>query len=136
MRGSPKIQKGIRYVITLIVLIIVSCKMPPAASAAEKDMTHNSVLKFYAGIAVAFSIHEGAHALVTELTDTDMNWEIGNYNQPFAFTENASSNGKGVAINSVGLLSQATGGEIILQDDRIDKNDYFIRGMMAWHGIF
>jgi len=52
-----------------MALIIVSCKMTPAGSAAEKDMTHNSVLKFYAGIAVAFSIHEGAHGLVAELTD-------------------------------------------------------------------
>ncbi len=132
MRGSPKIQKGIRYIITLIVVIIISCKMTPA-SASEDGVTRNSALKFYAGIAVAFSIHEGAHGLVAELTDTDMNWEIGNYNQPFAFTENASSDGKGAAINSAGLLSQAIGGEIILRDDRIDKNDYFIRGMMAWN---
>jgi hypothetical protein len=132
MRGSPKIQKGIRYVITLIDVIIISCKMT-SASASEDGVTRNSALKFYAGIAVAFSIHEGAHGLVAELTDTDMNWEIGNYNQPFAFTENASSDGKGVAINSAGLLSQAIGGEIILRDDRIDKNDYFIRGMMAWN---
>ena len=133
MRRSREIQKGIRYVITLIVLIIISCKMTLAASAAEDGMTQSSVLKFYAGIVAAFCIHEGAHALVGELTDTDMNWEIGNYNQPFTFTENASSDGKGVAINSAGLLSQAIGGEIILRDDRIDKNDYFIRGMMAWN---
>ena len=132
MRGSAKIQKGIRYVITLIAVIIISCKMT-SASASEDGVTRNSALKFYAGIAVAFSIHESGHALVAELTDTDMNWEIGNYNQPFAFTENASSDGKGVAINSAGLLSQAIGGEIILRDDRIDKNDYFIRGMMAWN---
>ena len=69
MRGSAKIQKGIRYIITLMALIIVSCKMT-SASASEGGVTRNSALKFYAGIAVAFSIHEGAHGLVAELTDT------------------------------------------------------------------
>jgi len=69
MGGSREIQKGIRYVITLIVVIIISCKMT-SASASEDSVTRNSALKFYAGIAVAFSIHEGAHSLVAELTDT------------------------------------------------------------------
>ncbi len=67
------------------------------------------------------------------MTGTDMDWEIGNYNQPLAFTENASNNATGAAINSAGLLTQALGSEIILRDDRIDKNDDFVRGMMAWN---
>ena len=108
-------------------------KMTPAASAAEGDITYISVLKFSAGIITAFTIHEGAHALVAELTDTDMDWEIGNYNQPIAFTEHASSDANGAGINSAGLLSQTIGSEIILQTDRIDKNDDFARGMMAWN---
>ena len=115
-----------------MAVIIIAIRMTPA-SAAEEDMTYISVLKFYGGIAVAFSIHEGAHALVAALTDTDMDWEIGNYNQPLAFTEHAGSDENGAAINSAGLLCQAVGGEIILQADRIDKNDDFVRGMMAWN---
>lgn len=126
------IRKRVKYVMILIALIIIAFRVT-WASAAEKDITSSSVLKFSAGIVAAFSIHEGAHALVAELTDTDMDWEIGNYNQPIAFTEHANSDAKGAAINSAGLLSQAIGSEIILQSDKIDKNDAFVRGMMAWN---
>jgi hypothetical protein len=133
MRGSPKIQERISFVTTLMALIIISCKMTPAARAAEKETTYIPVLRFSGGIAAAFTIHEGAHALVAELTGTDMHWEIGTHNQPLGFTEHASSDGKGAAITSAGLLSQAIGGELILRHDRIDKNDYFVRGLMAWN---
>lgn len=103
------------------------------ADNGDTGITFGSVVKFSAGIIAAFSIHESAHALVAELTNTDMNWEIGNYNQPIAFTDHARNNTKGAVINSVGLLSQAIGSEIILQVDKIDKNDAFIRGMMTWN---
>ena len=115
-----------------MVFIIIIFKMTNA-SAGEKDITYSSVLKFSAGIVAAFSIHEGAHALVAELTNTDMDWELGNYNQPIAFTEHSSSDSKGAAISSAGLISQAIGSEIILQSEKIDKNDAFVRGMMAWN---
>ena len=92
-----------------------------------------SALKFSAGIVSAFLIHEGSHALVAKLTNTDMTWEAGTLNQPIAFTENANTDSKGLAINSAGLISQAVGGEIILQTDRIDKNGAFVRGMMTWN---
>ena len=62
-----------------------------------------------------------------------MEWEVGNYNQPIAFTENASSDTKGLAVNSAGLIAQAIGSEIILRSDRIDKKNSFVRGMMAWN---
>ena len=132
MRGSGNIEKRIRQITTLIPLIVIPFNIS-SAIAADSAITYSSVLKFSAGIVAAFSIHEGAHALVAELTDTDMDWEIGNYNQPFAFTEHASNDTKGAAINSAGLLSQAIGSEIILQVDSIDKNDAFVRGMMAWN---
>jgi len=132
MRNSPNTQKRIKYIITFMVFIIIIFKMTNA-SAGEKDITYSSVLKFSAGIVAAFSIHEGAHALVAELTNTDMDWELGNYNQPIAFTEHSSSDSKGAAISSAGLISQAIGSEIILQSEKIDKNDAFVRGMMAWN---
>lgn len=103
------------------------------AGDADNAITAGSVMKFSAGIVSAVLIHEGAHAVVAKVTNTDMSWEIGNYNQPIAFTENADSDAKGVAINSAGLLSQAIGTEIVLQTDKIDKNDNFVRGYMAWN---
>lgn len=132
MRDSPNTQKRIKYIITFMVFIIIVLKVT-YASAGEKDITYSSALKFSAGIVAAFSIHEGAHAFVAGLTNTDMDWELGNYNQPIAFTEHSSSDSKGAAINSAGLISQAIGSEIILQSEKIDKNDAFVRGMMAWN---
>jgi hypothetical protein len=105
------------------------------ARAAERDTRYISVLKFSAGIITAFAIHEGAHELVGELTHSDLHWELGNYNQPMAFTEHADSDAKAVAINSAGLLSQTVGAEVILRVDKIDKNDDFVRGMMTWNVV-
>jgi hypothetical protein len=138
-----KTQKRIRYVmyLTLSVLILSmgtadSAKAAATAgcvSAAENGIGLRSVLKFAAGITTAFMIHEGAHAAVAELSGTELDWEIGNVNQPMAFTEYASSDDKGLAINSAGLISQAVGSEIILHSETIDKNDAFVRGMMIWN---
>lgn len=69
------------------------------------------------------------------ITDTKVSWEIGTYNQPIGFTEEAKSNDKGVAVYSAGLLSQVIAAEFILQADKIDKNESFIRGLMAWNVI-
>jgi hypothetical protein len=106
--------------------------MPAQASAGEGEITFGSALKFSAGVVSAFLIHEGSHAVVAGLTNTDMHWEVGTLNQPFAFTENADTNWKGFAVNSAGLISQSVGAEIILQCNKIDKNDAFVRGMMTW----
>lgn len=91
------------------------------------------VLKFSTGVVSAFMIHEGAHYLAAEITGTDMDWELGNYNQPIGFTEHADSDTDGVVVNSAGLVSQVIGSEIILDVDRIDKNNNFVRGMMTWN---
>ena len=91
------------------------------------------VLKFSAGVVSAFMIHEGAHYLAGEMTGTNIDWEMGNYNQPIGFTEHAENDTDGVIVNSAGLVSQVVGSEIILQVDRIDKNDNFVRGMMTWN---
>ncbi len=106
--------------------------IPSHASAVEDELSVGSTLKFSAGVVSAFLIHEGSHALVAKLTNTDMDWETGTINQPIAFTEHANTDSKGWAINSAGLIAQAAGGEIILRVDRIDKNDAFVRGMMTW----
>jgi hypothetical protein len=107
--------------------------MPSYASAGEDGITFGSTLKFSAGIVSAFLIHEGSHAVVAGLTNTDMDWKMGTLNQPFSFTENADTNWKGFVVNSAGLISQSVGAEIILDCKKIDKNDAFVRGMMTWN---
>jgi len=92
-----------------------------------------AVFKFSAGVVSAFMIHEASHYLAAEITGTELDWELGNYNQPLTYTEKADNNTDGVILNSAGLVSQVIGSEIILQVGRIDKNDNFVRGMMAWN---
>ncbi len=117
----------------LLFLFGIYCSSVPAIANAEDESAIASVLKFTAGVASSALIHEGSHAVVAGVTGTSMTWEAGTYNQPIGFTDHATSNSKGVAIYSAGLLSQTLGAEIILQVDRIDKNDSFIRGMMVWN---
>ncbi|MBW2606256.1 MAG: hypothetical protein JRD05_01335 [Deltaproteobacteria bacterium] len=126
--------KRIKLIIGLTGLFIISLRINPAF-AFENDITLKSTAKFFGGILAAHCIHEGAHALVAEACDTDLDWEIGTYNQPIGFTEHSDSDSKGLALNSAGLLAQVLGSEIILQVDSIDKNDAFVRGMMAWNII-
>ena len=68
-----------------------------------------------------------------KMTGTDIDREVGNYNQHTGFTEKAENDTDGIIVNSAGLVSQAIGSEIILQVDRIDKNGNFVRGMMTWN---
>jgi len=128
LKSKRKIKKCLVSSTSFLVLAF----WPIYSSAEERSLSY-SILKFSAGIVAGALIHEGSHALVAGLTDTEMSWNVGTYNQPIGFTENAKSKDKGVAVYSTGLLSQAIGGEIILQSDKIDKNDSFTRGMMAWN---
>ena len=125
-----KISKFARYTFTATALLFFGF-MPSYASAVEDGITLGSTLEFSVGVISAFLIHEGSHALVAGLTNTTMHWELGTLNQPMVFSENANSDAKGFAINSAGLISQVAGSEIILQVDKIDKNDAFVRGMMT-----
>lgn len=130
--------KGSRLVsgAALSLLAILGCLCHPGQSFAdETEITMLSVFKFAGGVASAFMIHEGAHFAVAKITGTHLDWEVGNYNQPLAFTENAKNDSDGVAVYSAGLVAQVLGSEIILDVDRINKNDAFIRGMMAWNII-
>lgn len=118
----------------LLAAIVVFSSLAPASLHAEGgELTPTAVAKFAAGIASSMLVHEGAHALVAAATNTHMSWKAGNYNQPIGFTEDASSDAKGVALYSAGLLSQLVASEIILDVDKIDKNDAYVRGMMTWN---
>jgi hypothetical protein len=122
-----------RIAALLAAIVVFSSLAPAPLHAEDGGLSATAVAKFAAGIASSMLLHEGAHALVAAATNTHMSWKAGNYNQPIAFTEDASSDAKGVAIYSSGLLAQLTASEVILQVDRIDKNDAFIRGMMTWN---
>jgi hypothetical protein len=134
IRVSRKHHQNLRKFASIFGLSIFLALVvkPTYAKAEGNTLTAGSVLKYTAGIATSALVHEGSHALVAGLTGTHLTWEAGTYNQPIGFTDHANSNAKGVAIYSAGLISQAIGGEIILDVDKIDKNDAFVRGMMTW----
>lgn len=118
---------------TVLVILLAVLSAPSSANAADDSFELKPVLKFAGGIVSAFMIHEGAHALVAGVTGTSMDWKVGDVNQPIQFTEHSTSISKGFAINSAGLLAQAGCSEFILFNDKIDKNDSFVRGMMLWN---
>ena len=117
------------------ILFIVSTGMISLASASDDSSEFLPFLKFAGGIVSGFIIHEGAHALVAGVTGTTTTWKVGDANQPLAFIEHSKNNDTGLAINAAGLLAQAGSSEFILFNDKIDKNDSFIRGMMFWNII-
>jgi len=129
MRLVPKL---IRYAFAECIILFLIVLSVNQAFGEDDSIRFSSLLKFSGGIVSGFLIHEGAHLVVAGVTGTDMDWELGNYNQPIGFTEDADSDAKGFAVNSAGLIVQALGAEVILQVDRIDKNDEYVRGMMAW----
>ena len=122
------------HLLGVLVFVILMLNANPAR-CEYKSMSDRmiSILKYSAGFFSAFVIHEGAHLVAAEATGTDIDWELGNYNQPLAYTEEADSDTDGLIINSAGLVTQAIASEIILGVDRIDKNDDFVRGMMHWN---
>jgi ribosomal protein S19 len=126
-RFFKRAKKALPAIIGLAAIVLNG--NPAWSEDQNLSVQVGEVLKFSAGVVSAFMIHEGAHYLAGEITGTDIDWELGNYNQPIGFTEESESDADGVIVNSAGLVSQAIGSEIILQVDRIDKNDNFVRGM-------
>ena len=129
---TAKISKIARYTLSAATLLVFGL-MLSSANAGEDGSAFGSTLKFSAGIVSGFLIHEASHEVAARLTNTDMHWERGTLLQPMSFSHSADTNWKGFVINSAGFISQAAGAEIILQCDKIDKNDAYVRGMMAWN---
>jgi hypothetical protein len=102
---NAKIPEITRYTISAMAPVFFGF-MPSHASAVEDRITFGSALKFSAGIASAFLIHEGSHAFVAWLTNTDMHWEIGTLNQPFSFLSFLPSEAGG-GIRGMALFSHA-----------------------------
>ena len=121
----------------ILIFTLFMLAASPARCEEYRDFNDRmvSILKYSAGFISAFMIHEGAHFVAAEATGTDISFETGNYNQPLTFTEEADNDTDGFIVNASGLTAQVIGSEIILQVDRIDKNDDFVRGMMHWNII-
>ena len=134
--SSPSARKARRIFFPFVTILLLSFfATPRPARSQEAAQTAVSILKFTAGVATSMLIHEGSHAIVAGVTGTHMTWKVGTYNQPIGFTEHADSDAKGVAVYSAGLLSQVITSEIILDIKKIDKNDDYVRGIMAWNII-
>jgi hypothetical protein len=117
-----------------VVLLLAWC--PPVQAQSHDGAVEPktlSVLKFATGVITAYALHETGHAIVAQVTNTDLEWGVGTYNQPLGFTEHAEHNGDGLCLHAAGLLTQEISSEIILRSDSIDKNDNFVRGMMFWN---
>jgi hypothetical protein len=125
-------KKSVKPLLILLILIITPFFIA-SARAEDHGINYHAVFKFTAGIASAYMIHEAGHFIVAEATGTDLDWEIGSYNQPIGYTESDTSDSAGVAVNSAGLISQGITSEVILQVDAIDKNGGYVRGIMAWN---
>lgn len=123
----------------LVMLLIMGMAVfgvlvrPVTAPAGSRPSAALKILKFAAGTISAYGLHESGHALVAKLANTDLEWGLGTYNQPLGFRENSSNDLKGGLLNSAGLVTQAVCSEVILQDETIDPDDSFVRGMMFWN---
>jgi hypothetical protein len=106
---------------------------PEQSYADEAEITITSVFKFAGGVISAFAIHEGAHLAAGQITGTSLDWRVGTINQPIEFSENTKDDSDGFIVYSAGLVAQMASSEVILNVDSIDKNDAFVRGMMAWN---
>lgn len=113
----------------MLLAIFTTASMAQAETWGQK----HPLLAFSAGILSSYAIHEAAHTVTAAVTDTDLTWEVGTYNQPLGFTEDAESDSAGAWVHASGLIAQVATSEVILQVDSIDKNANYVRGMMAWN---
>jgi hypothetical protein len=107
--------------------------LPAHRVLAEQEGIVLGFFKFTAGVISAYALHETGHAVAAGITDTKLDWGRGTYNQPMGFTEFAENDSAGRLVHASGLTTQLIVSEVILQSESIDKNDNFVRGMMAWN---
>jgi len=108
---------------------------PVQAHSGDVESHTLSLLKFATGMITAYALHETGHAVAGCLTDTDLEWGLGTYNQPLGFTEKAKRDSDGMIVHAAGLTAQVVTSEVILQSEAIDKNDSFVRGLIVWNII-
>lgn len=134
-RGELKHQFGLKRFSIALVMVALFTVWGPGAFADESDPESRieSIAKFAGGFVSAYALHEVGHWAAAELTDTEIDFGAGRYNQPIGFTEYADSDTDGMIVHGSGLVTQLLVSEVILQADSIDKNDNFVRGMMFWN---
>ncbi len=113
--------------------IIISIILLSSTAYAD-DAWITDILEFTSGVVTAYGVHEIAHAGAGMVTNTDMVWSSGTYNQPIMFDERASSHQDGIIINAAGLISQIVLSEAILQSD-VDKSTAFVNGIMFFNVV-
>lgn len=122
---------GVNTIVWILAFSLWSA--PATAETGQQENIVLSAAKFGAGVISAYALHEVGHAVAAFVTDTDIEWGLGTYNQPLGFTENADSDSAGRLLHASGLVTQLAVSEIVLQADSIDNNDTFVRGMMFWN---
>ena len=90
--GRKPVLKKILFIVLVLILL------PPTALHAENNISFSSIFLFLGGITAGFMVHEGAHALAGALTNTEMDWEWGDINQPIQFTEYSTNDTDGFII--------------------------------------
>jgi hypothetical protein len=86
--------------------------------------SYAGVIKLWGGSLSSYILHESGHVIAARATDNNTKWNSGTI-------EFESNNKSDVGfILSAGLLSQLISSEVILQTDKINNNDDFVRGMM------
>jgi hypothetical protein len=116
-----------------IFIFLLFLLFPLHSSDLWAESSEISAAKFTLGIASAYMLHEAGHFATAVATGTRIDMDLGKNGQLISFTEYSDSKFKGFAIDSAGLITQEISSEVILQVDSIDKNDWFIRGMMLWN---
>jgi hypothetical protein len=117
----------------LSLAIVVAFGQQAVAGSLKKESAPLAIAKFTTGVVAAYALHEMGHLAAARLTNTDIEFGAGRYNQPIGFTEHAENDTAGVILHASGLVTQTLVSEVILQTDSIDKNDTFVQGMMFWN---
>ncbi len=129
---NSKILRGLWIELLIFGLLVISGSQAVAEPAKNESLLL-SMTKFTTGVVTAYTLHEVGHLAAARLTNTDIEFGVGRYNQPIGFTENAESDSAGAILHASGLVTQTLVSEVILQSDSIDNNDSFVRGMMFWN---
>lgn len=115
------------------MVMIATINQNAWAEPEKQEPAMLSIAKFATGLLSAYALHEVGHLAAARLTNTDIEFGVGRYNQPIGFTENAENDTAGVILHGSGLVTQTLVSEVILRADSIDKEDNFVRGMMFWN---
>lgn len=118
---------------TIVIALTLLWGQPAWADSDKNEPALLSLGKFTTGVLAAYALHEVGHWAAAELTNTDIDFGAGRYNQPIGFTENADNDTDGMIVHASGLVTQLLVSHVILESDSIDKNDTLVRGMMFWN---